>query len=229
MATSQPALAAGRGLVAVRSTLLGEDGSRDFCGQADTSAYSMCAQSLSATISTEAGETQTLRCGSGESFATFETDDVVTGIDLVLVLAAWDIEFIILNTSATPLIIGGDYSGWSGGQTPGEPVEFHFWEEAYAGGAVSAPPAWHIAFPYVKWTVVPVQAQEGFNTITLNGKVQSNSNLGNGSFLDIPVAAFEESNEFQAVWRDNDTPDPDVSPYSNGLGGGFIATPACAS
>lgn len=229
MATSQPALAAGRGLVAVRATLLGEDGSRDFCGQADTSAYSMCPQTISGTESTEAGETQTARCGSGTSFATFETDDVTTGIDITLVLTAWDLELIVLLTGATPLIIGGDVSGWSGGNAFGDPVEFHAWSEAYAGGAVQTPPAFHHVWPYVKFKVQPVNVQEGFNTVTLIGKVQANSNLGNGSFLDIPVAAFEATDEFHAVWRDNDTPDPDVSPYNNGLGGGFIATPACAS
>lgn len=229
MATSQPVLAAGRGLVAIRGTLLGDDGSRAFCGQADTSFYSMCPQSISGAETTEAGEQQTLRCGSGDAFATFTTDDITTGQTLTIVMAAIDIEAIILMTGATPLIEAGDVIGWSGGQSFGDPFELHAWAEAYSGSAAATPNYWHHVWPFVTAKLSPVNLVEGFQTVTITAKVQANAVLGNGSFLDIPVQAFESTDEFHAAWRDSDEPDPLVAPYNNGLGGGFIATPACAS
>jgi hypothetical protein len=182
----------------------------------------------------EAGETQTIRCGSGDVFATFTTEDSVSGVEVTVTLVSVDIEFISLVTGATLLTVagpGGDNLGWSGGESAGPVVEFHAWQEAFAGAAQAAAPYnyWHHAWPFVQFRIGQDNLEEGFGTTTLIGKVQGNLNLGNGSFLDIPVEAFEVSTHFHAQWRDNDLPDADISPYNNGLGGGFITTPACAS
>ena len=231
MATSQPSLAAGRGLVAARITLLNADGSRN-CSTADTSAYTMCPQTITISEQTEAGESQTIRCGSGSVYATYTTEDAVNSLELTMTLVPGDIELIGLATGATPLRSGGSIIGWSGGQNTNTiPTEVHAWQESYVGGAQSAAPNnyWHHCWPHVKWRLSPANLEEGFNTISLIGKVSGNLSLGNGSFLDIPVEAFESSTHYHARWRDNDVPVVTDAAYNNGLGGGYIPTPACTS
>lgn len=233
MTTSQPALTAGRGLDAVRITLLQSDGSRD-CSKTDGTAYTLCPLSIAVNVEEDAGETQTIRCGDGSVFATFTTDDSVTGITLTLTLVSVDIEMIALATGATPLLDSGDVIGFSGGESVSSiPTEVHAWQQAYSGSAQGAAPYdyWHYAWPFVKWAYRQPNIEEGFGngTAQLVGTVSGNLNLGNGSFLDIPVEAFENSSEFQARWRASDQPESDTAPYSNGLGGGYIDTPACAS
>lgn len=232
MATDQPALTVGRGLEAVRITRLTDSGARGYCNQADTSAFSMCPQSISRSESVEAGETQTIRCGGGDVYATFTTEDSVSGVELRLTLVSVDIEFIALATGATILRHPTtDNIGWSGGTDSGRVVELHAWQNAYSGSANAASPYqyWHHAWPYVQFRLGQDNLEEGFGVTTLIGKVQGNLNLGNGSFLDIPADAFESSTHFHAQWRDNDLPDVANSPYNNAIGGGFITTPACAS
>lgn len=231
MATSQPSLATGRGLVAVRVTILDTDGSR-VCSNTDGTAYSLCPVSIATSEDVDAGETQTKRCGDGSVFATYSTDDAITGLEITLTLSPYDLEFIEVATGATPLLDAGDIIGLSGGNDfYALPTEFHCWQEAYSGSALAASPYsyWHHVFPHVRWRRQVPPLAEGFNDVVLIGKVQGNLNLGNGSFLDIPVEAFEDSAELHAWWRADDLPDADTSPYNNGLGGGYIDTPACAS
>ena len=231
MATSQPALATGRGLVAVRITRLAADGSRD-CSETDGTAYTLCPISIANSEDIDSGETQVKRCGDGSTFATYTTDDTLTGIELTLTISPYDLELIEICTGATPLLDGGDIIGMSGGQEFYDiPTEVHAWQESYVGAAQSASPLnyWHHAFPAVTWRRQVQSLEEGFTDVVMIGKVVGNLNLGNGSFLDIPVEAFENSEELHAFWRDSDLPDADTAPYNNGLGGGYIDTPACAS
>jgi len=235
MATSQPALSAGRGLDAVRITLLQSDGSRD-CNKTDGTAYTLCPVSIAVAVEEDAGETQTIRCGDGTVFATVSTADSVTNLTLTLTLASVDIEMIALATGAALLTDtgSGDNIGWSGGESENTiPTEVHAWQQARAGNSQSASPYdyWHYAWPSVKWAYRQPNVEEGFGngTAQLVGKVEGNLNLGNGSFLDIPVEAFESSDHLQARWRASDQPESDSSPYNNSLGGGYIDTPACAS
>lgn len=233
MATSQPALTAGRGLDAVRITLLASDGSRD-CNKTDGTAYTLCPLSIQVTVNEDAGETQTIRCGDGTVFATVSTADSVTSLTLTLTLVSVDIEMIALATGAALLLDSGDNIGWSGGESENSiPTEVHAWQQARSGSAQAAAPYdyWHYAWPHVKWAYRQPNLEEGFGngTAQLVGTVEGNLNLGNGSFLDIPVEAFEDSSHLQARWRASDQPESDTSPYNNSLGGGFIDTPSCAS
>ena len=231
MATSQPSLATGRGLLAVRITRLAADGSRD-CNKTDGTAYTLCPISIGTNENVDAGESQVKRCGDGSKFASYDTDDSLTNIEITLTLAPYDLELIEITTGATPLLSAGNIIGMSGGQDIyATPTEVHCWQEAYAGSAQAASPNnyWHHVFPYVRWRRQVPALEEGFNDVVLIGKVTGNLNLGNGSFLDIPVEAFETSTDLHAFWRDNDLPDADVAPYNNGLGGGYLDTPSCTS
>lgn len=238
MATTQPTLAAGRGLLAVRATLLSATGTRTNCGVADTTAYSTCVQSITPSTQTEAGETETIECGTGGVFATVTTEDTDTGIDLVLEMVSDDLELAWLMTGGELLLDAGNVIGLAQ-RAPGvaAPVfELHAWEEARSGASFAS------ELPYIHHVWGNCTAKLGdkalgtsFGTRTINVSAAgvSGANIGNGSFLDIPVQAFEgDSNgAFYAWWRvdETDVPDADVSPYNNGLGGGFITTPACGS
>lgn len=238
MATTQPVLAAGRGLLAVRATLLSATGTRANCGVADTTAYSMCVQSLTPSTQSDAGDTETIACGTGGVFATVSTEDTDTGIDIAAELVTEDIELAWLLTGGELLFDGGNVIGLAQ-RAPGVPApvfELHAWQEARVGGAFASElPYVHHVWGFCTAKLGDKTIGTGFGTRTINVSAAgvSGANLGNGSFLDIPVQAFEGDSDgaFYAFWRVDatDLPDPDVSPYNNGLGGGFITTPACGS
>lgn len=237
MATSQPALAAARGLVAVRASLLNSDGSRN-CGVTDGSAYSLCVQSIAQSTQTEAGNTETINCGTGTVFATVTTDDTDTGVELTMEFTSWDLEFISLITGAEVLYSAGDVIGLAkraANQTAPR-FELHAWTEMRASSALAGSlPYMHHVWGNCTAQVGDFSLGEGFTTIsvTVNASGVSGSTLGNGSHLDIPVEAFDGASDggFSAFWRvaASDVPDADTAPYNNGLGGGFYATPACSS
>lgn len=238
MATSQPVLAAGRGLVAVRATLLSSTGTRANCGVADTTAYSLCVQSLTPSTQTDAGDTETIDCGTGTVFATVSTEDSDTGIDIEIELVSEDIELAWLMTGGELLYDSGNVIGLAG-RAPGvtAPVfELHAWEEARVGGgfASTLPYVHHMwGFATAKLGDKPLQSGFGTRTLSVSAAGTSGANIGNGSFLDVPVEAFDGDSDgaFYAYWRvaATDVPDADTAPYSNSLGGGFITTPACSS
>ena len=239
MATSQPTLAVGRGLVAVRATLLSSTGTRTNCGVADTSAYSLCAQSVEPSLQTDAGETQTIECGTGTVRSTFTTDDTDTGIDITLNLVEDDIELQWLLVGGSQLLSAGDIIGIAP-RAPGvtAPVfEFHAWEQMYDSAALAGElPYTHHCWAFcTNARIGDKTLQSGFNVVPITFAAQgaTGSSIGNGSFLDIPVEAFDGDSDggFYAKWRVglSDLPASDTSPYNNGLGGGFISTPACSS
>lgn len=236
MATTQPDLAAARGLVAVRATLLNADGTRN-CGLTNGTAYSLCPQTITPSTQTEAGETETIQCGSGTTFATVTTDDTVTGIDLELVLVTADYELLWLMTGGETLTDGaGNVIGiGQRASSVAAPVfELSAWVERRAGAAIDG------TYPYEQWhwgnctaTLGDTPLGTGFGTTTVSVKARGvdGAAIGNGSFLDLPVELYEGDSDgaFYGRFAVDSRPTDDTAPYNNGLGGGFINTPACAS
>lgn len=239
MATSQPTLAVGRGLVAVRATLLSSTGTRTNCGVADTSAYSLCVQSLTPSTQTDAGETQTIECGTGTVRATFTTADTNTGVDITIELVDDDLELQWLLTGGELLYDSGDVIGIAerSGSATAPVFELHAWEQMYDDAALAGSlPYTHHVWPFVTNARLGDKTlQSGFNTtpIVMTAQGGTGASIGNGSHLDIPVEAFEGDSDgaFHAKWRvaASDVPASDTSPYNNGLGGGFYTTPSCSS
>jgi len=238
MATTQPSLAAGRGLVALRATLLNADGTRN-CGLTNGTAYSMCPQSVTPSTQTEAGNTETVECGSGTVFATVATDDTVTAIELDVQLVTADYELMWLMTGGELLTDGGGNVIGIGQRAPGvtAPVfELSAWVERRSGASLATTypyEQYHWGFCTAQLGDTPLGTGFGTTTLTVRAAGVSGASIGNGSFLDLPVELYEgDSNgAFFGRWAvaAADVPATDTAPYNNGLGGGFIDTPACAS
>lgn len=233
MASTQVALAAQRGLLAVRASLLASDGTLR-PGLTNGSAYSLCPQRITAGEETDAGDTETIRCGSGTVFATVTTDDSITELSLTLELVSADLELTALMTDAVVYYNDAD-NAVIGVEDPGNitrpKIEFHAWAEARVGSALATSPYgyWHYLWPSTTWRLTPVSVEEGFDVLSLTGASVSNTSLYPGSWADIPDEYV--GNGLQAFWRANDVPDPDTDAnYDNGnVDGGFIDTPASGS
>lgn len=233
MASSQVALAASKGLLAVRASLLASDGTLR-CGLTDGSAYSLCPQSVASAEETDAGDTETIRCGDGTVFATVSTDDSITQLNLTVDLVSADVELAALMTDAVVYYNDADTSIIGiedAGNITRPKIEFHAWSEARVGSALATSPYgyWHYLWPQTTWRLTPFAAEEGFDTLQMVGSSVANSSLYPGSWQDIPDEYV--GNGLQARWRANDVPDPDTDAnYDNGnVDGGFIDTPACGS
>lgn len=232
MASTQVDLAARRGLLAIRGSLLETDGTPRY-SVTNGSAFSLCPQRITSTVETEAGQTETIRCGSGTVYATVSTDDSVTALNMTLELTSADTELAILFAGAIPYFNDAD-SIIIGLEDPGNitrpKIELHAWQEARVGSAQAASPYgyFHWLFPLTTWRLEPVSIEEGFDTFVLQGKGEANPSLYPGTWQDIP----DEYNGagLQAWWRANDLPDADDAEYDNGnVDGGFIDTPAAGS
>ena len=237
MATSMPTLAVGRGLVAARVSRLNSDGTRD-CSATDGSAYSLCVQSITPSTQIEAGETETIDCGDGTTAATVVTDDTITAIELTMEVTKDDIEFIERMVGGVMLDDSGTNIGISQrSSSVSSPVfELHAWEEARSGSAlVNDRPYFQHVWGNCTARLGDKPISSGFGTrqviITVQGT--AGASLGNGSFLDIPVGAFDGDADggLYSYFRvaSSAVPDADTSPYNNGAGGGYIDTPACSS
>lgn len=232
MSSTQVALAARRGLEAVRASLLESDGTPRY-GVTDGSAFSMCPQRITSSTETDAGTTETIRCGGGSVFATVSTDDTITALNMTLELTAADIELSILMAQAIPYYNDAD-TVIIGLEDPGNitrpKIEFHAWQEARSSSSQAASPYgyFHWLFPSTTWRLDPVSLEEGFDTLVLVGKSEANASLYPGVWSDIPDEY--QGVGLQAWWRANDVPDPDAAAYDNGnVDGGFIDSPASGS
>lgn len=232
MASTQVDLAARRGLSAIRGSLLEADGTPRY-SLTDGSAFSLCPQRITSTVETEAGTTETIRCGNGSVYATVSTDDSVTALNMTLELTSADIELSILFAGAIPYFNDAD-TVIIGLEDPGNitrpKIEFHAWQQARVSTGQSASPYgyFHWLFPLTTWRLDPVSIEEGFDTMVLVGKGESNASLYPGVWQDIP----DEYNGagLQSWWRANDVPDADAVAYDNGnVDGGFINSPASGS
>lgn len=234
MASTQVALAARKGLLAVRASLLNADGTLR-CGLTDGTAYSLCPQSIASAEETESGSTETIRCGSGSVFATVSTDDVITNLTLTIVFTAADIEFAVLVAGAVPYFNAGD-TVMIGLEEPAPTstpplTELHAWSDARIGNARAAAPYgyWHYLWGAFSGRLSPTAVEEGFGDMTISGRVEPNASLYPGSWQDIPDEY--QGTGLQSWWRADDVPDPDTdASYDNGnVDGGFVNTPACGS
>lgn len=215
-------------LCAVRFSLLDTDGS-PLCNEPDGTAYTMDPISLQITPTVDAGESVTTRNGCGAVIYTRTDPDVEIGADLVLTLGLWDPELLQLATSGEIAVGPDSLPAFAKGTQTADSVEAHFWGKTFDDSSQVASPSsyTHFVFPSVTWTFGSFSLNRDLLQVVLNGTAVPNGNLGSGGFSDVPV--FTDP-YWMATFTSDDIPDPATAPYNaNGLGCGYVDTPACSS
>lgn len=217
---------------AIRASRLNADGTLDQ-GVMLGSAYNMRPISVALSPVVTTGDRFEQKDGSGNLCVVIENPDKTTGYDITLTLCQLDIELIEILTGADVILDPGDANVIIGFIAPGPdddtlPTEFHVWSDALNGSEQVASPYayWHWVFPYVKWNLGAQTLENGILQLTLTGKASTNSNIGGGSFNDLPTPITS----YFGVYLADDLPDTTVAPYSDySAVCGYVDTPAASS
>lgn len=232
MASPQAGPFALRKLLAVRMSLLNDDGSPR-CDLVDGSAWSPCPQSITPATQTSADQTAELRCGDGTVVDQDTVPGTVTGYQVTLVIAKQDFELVALATGSDPIFdpldptrVIGFLDPALGTQAP--PVELNVWGQNRSGNAPAGSPYRYqrITFPYVRFRLGDDALGEDYSTVTLIGLATPNNNIGGGVFDDFPVSADGRA---RLKWATDTIPDAATSPYNANPSGGYLDTPPCLS
>ena len=100
-----------RNLVAMRATILTEEGAR-ICPNVDGAAALQGVTSFTASLRIDQGQTDVQRDGDGNVCNTRTSADVVTGVDLAAELCVFDWEMIETLTGGTIAVNAGATHGW---------------------------------------------------------------------------------------------------------------------
>ena len=153
---------------------------------------------LSVTLTLEDGDDLVLKNGCGNIAATYQSPDLIKGVELNLELTDLDAELLGLLTGSTVFMDGGDAIGGAlpeAGSSP-PPVYFEAWSKAWQGDSqvshTSTTPdaTWiHWVFPLTRWTQGDIELSHDFAVIPVTGKGQGNKNATvDGVWDDFPVA-----------------------------------------
>lgn len=221
-----------RSLVAVRASILNDDGSR-ICPNVDGSAFAVGGVIKSdASRVVDTGQTDTQRDGDGNVCNTKTNPDVVTGIRGSLELCVFDAELIEVLTGARLLTSGGTTIGFEepSASATQRKIEFHTWSRAWSGSGQAAAPYnyLHAVYFATKWRLGDTTFEENALKIPLSFTGESNLNINIGSFDDIPPLVVGDG--FSAQFLANDVPVATDAPYNgHGLSCGYVDTPSCTS
>ena len=218
-----------KGVRAIRVAKLVEAGNPD-CPLTNGSAFNMAATGVRTDDIISTGQLIERRAGDGTICASFQTPDVVTGMNIEVDVCQFDFEFISVVTGVPVILAGAVTRGvksLQADQSPA-PVQVDIWADRILNGALAPAPYQYmrITLPYVKFQAPKFDELSGddFATLTLTGIASYNNVIADGAWNDYPESLSER---LWAWWGTNDVPDITVSPYTAGCG--FLNTPACAS
>ena len=221
-----------KGLLAVRASLLAEDGT-PLCALDDGSAWTPCPISLATARQATADSTTELKCGDGTVADQETIQGVVTGDQITLVIAKQDFETISLLTGSDPIFAPLDPTRVIGFQDPqvdeqAPPVEFNAWARNRSNNAPAGSPYQYLrlTWPFAKFRLGDDSVGADYLQQTLIGLATPNNNIGGGVWDDFPVNA---NGRYRLRWATSFVPLASATPYSLSPSGGYLDTPACLS